>query len=560
MHIEFYGAAEGVTGSLHRIHANDADVLLDCGLFQGHREEANRHNREIPRWAIDAHCLVLSHAHIDHSGNIPSLVRRGFEGNILCTPSTRDLCSVMLRDSAMIQEQDTAYLNKRLARSGSTERLEPLYGVEDAQRAIAQMISIPLHRAMFVAPGVRLTFHNAGHVLGSALVQLDIEERGNNVRFLFTGDLGRPELPLLDSPENIEGVNILLMESTYGDRLHPDLARMDDELGDIVNKTIGRGGRVYIPSFALERAQEVIFALDRLHDKRAIPRVPIYIDSPLSIAITEIYKLHPEDLDTTVRQRLLDRDDPFSPPGLHYVSDIATSRRLQESGEPCVVIAGSGMCEGGRILHHFAKGLGNPKNSVVIVGFMAQHTLGRRLVEGRRKVKVFGLERDVWCEVYKLNGLSAHADQVDLVSFARNTAERGRLQHVALVRLDRATRTSRPPPQGVLCALATRLGHHTASRATGATSRTSATRSVAPSSVRTGTQMSSVRMFVNRRVPSPTGNRRRVVCSRPCPDERNNTTRHDRDHRPIPELTHKRDDVIGLRTVDGNRLITTRRE
>jgi metallo-beta-lactamase family protein len=433
MHIEFYGAAEGVTGSLHRIHANGADVLLDCGLFQGHREEANRQNREVPPWAIDAHCRVLSHAHIDHSGNIPSLVRRGFEGNILCTPSTRDLCSVMLRDSAMIQEQDTAYLNKRLARSGSTERLEPLYSVEDAQRAISQTISIPLHRSMLVAPGVRLTFHNAGHVLGSALVQLDIEERGKNLRFLFTGDLGRPELPLLDSPESVEGVNVLLIESTYGDRLHPDLARMDDELGDIVNKTIGRGGRVYIPSFALERAQEVIFALDRLHDKRAIPRVPIYIDSPLSIAITEIYKLHPEDLDPTVRQRLLDRDDPFSPPGLHYVSDIAASRKLQESGEPCIVIAGSGMCEGGRILHHFAKGLGNPNNSVVIVGFMAQHTLGRRLVERQRKVKVFGLERDVWCEVYKLNGLSAHADQADLVSFARNTAERGRLQHVALV-------------------------------------------------------------------------------------------------------------------------------
>lgn len=440
MHVEFYGAAEGVTGSLHRIHANDADVLLDCGLFQGHREEANQRNRELPCWAVQAHCLVLSHAHIDHSGNTPGLVRRGFRGNIFSTPSTRDLCSVMLRDSAMIQEQDAAYLNKKLARSGDHQRIEPLYGVEDAQQAVSQMVSLPFHRPMAIAPGVTLTFHNAGHVLGSALVQLDIEEGGRTVRLLFTGDLGRAELPLLESPETVDGVDLLLMESTYGDRLHPDIAHLDDDLADIINRTIGRGGRVLIPSFALERAQEVIFALDRLYDRRAIPRVPIYIDSPLTIAITEIYKLHPEGLDEAVRQRLLARDDPFSPPGLHYVSEIADSRRLQESGEPCIVIAGSGMCEGGRILHHLAKGLSKPDNSVVIVGFMAEHTLGRRLVERQRKVKVFGLERDVWCEVYVLNGLSAHADQTDLVAFATQTAGRGNLRTVALVHGERGPR------------------------------------------------------------------------------------------------------------------------
>lgn len=433
MFLEFYGAAEGVTGSLHRIHANDADVILDCGLFQGHREECNRLNRELPKWAAGAEALVLSHAHIDHSGNIPSLVKRGFGGNVYCTPPTRDLCSVMLRDSAMIQAQDAAYLNRQLGRSRGDKKIEPIYSVQDAQRAVEQMISVPLHRPLPVGSGVTVTFHNSGHVLGSALVQLDIAERGRKVRLLYTGDLGREELPLLQDPEIVTGVDHLLMESTYGDRLHPSVEGIDDQLAEIVNETISRGGRVYIPTFALERAQEVLFSLERLHDRGAVARVPIYIDSPLAIQITEIYKLHPEGLDEVVASRILNRDDPFSPPGLQYVSDIESSKSLQASGEPCIVMAGAGMCEGGRILHHFTKGLGDSKNAVVLVGFQAQHTLGRRLLEGRRKVKVFGLERDVWARIFQIDGLSAHADQGDLVEFARRTAKEGHLSSVCLV-------------------------------------------------------------------------------------------------------------------------------
>lgn len=433
MFLEFYGAAEGVTGSLHRIQANGADVILDCGLFQGHREECNRLNRELPKWATQAEALVLSHAHIDHSGNIPSLVKRGFHGNVYCTPPTRDLCSVMLRDSAMIQAQDAAYLNKKLGHRRGDKKIEPIYSVADAQRAVEQMISVPLHRPIPVSPGVTVTFHNAGHVLGSALVQLDIAERGRTVRVLYTGDLGREELPLLQDPEIVEGVEILLMESTYGDRHHPSIEGLDDQLAEIVNETIRRGGRVYIPTFALERAQEVLFSLERLHDRGAVARVPIYIDSPLAIQITEIYKLHPQGLDEAIAARILDRDDPFSPPGLKYVSDIESSKALQASGEPCIVMAGSGMCEGGRIVHHFTKGLGDSKNAVVLVGFQAQHTLGRRLQEGRRKVKVLGLDRDVWARIFQLDGLSAHADQSDLVEFARRTAQKGHLRRVCLV-------------------------------------------------------------------------------------------------------------------------------
>lgn len=433
MHLELYGAADGVTGSLHRVHVRGQDVLLDCGLFQGHRADANRQNRELPDWASRAHSLVLSHAHLDHSGAIPTLVKHGFDGNVYCTPPTRDLCSVMLRDAALIQEQDARYLNKRYAREGDATRISPLYDLRDATRAVARMIGLPLHRPLAVAEGVTLTFHNAGHVLGSALVQLDLEEGGRRTRLLYTGDLGREELPLLESPEIVHGVDGLLMESTYGDRRHPTLASSDEALGKIVTETIARGGRVLIPTFALERAQEVLFALERLHDLHEVPRVPIYIDSPLAIAITEVYKLHPESLSADVAARMRERDDPFAPPGLRYVSDVASSKALQSSGEPCVVIAGSGMCEGGRILHHLLRGLGEPRNSIVIVGFQAQHTLGRRLVERRKQVRVFGLEREVLAQVHVLNGLSAHADQRGLVDFARATAVHGSLRLIALV-------------------------------------------------------------------------------------------------------------------------------
>lgn len=433
MYVEFYGASEGVTGSLHRVHVNDADVLLDCGLFQGHRADANRLNRELPRWAPEAECLVLSHAHLDHSGNTPSLVKAGFKGNVFCTPPTRDLCSVMFRDSAMIQRQDARYLNKKLQRSGSEELIEPLYTAEEAESAVQRMLSIPYHRSLKIAPGVTLTFYDAGHVLGSALVCLDLAEQGKRARLLFTGDLGRAELPLLANPEIVSGVDALITESTYGDRTHPPLTELDDELASIITKTVERGGRVYFPAFALERSQELLFAFKRLHEAGRLPSVPIYVDSPLAISITEIYKLHPESLAQDIRQRIFDRDDPFSPPGLRYISDIAGSTAIQRDGESCIVMAGAGMCEGGRILHHFTHGLGEPKNAVAIAGFMAQHTLGRQIAEGRPRVKVFGVERDVRATVHTLRSLSAHADGDDLVAFAKATARAGNLRQVAVV-------------------------------------------------------------------------------------------------------------------------------
>lgn len=443
MYLEFYGAADEITGSLHRLHINDTDILLDCGLFQGRRAEANTKNRQVPRWATDAHCLVLSHAHLDHSGNIPSLVKGGFNGNVYCTPATRDLCSVMLRDSAMIQQQDARYINRRNKKEGRHEpKVEPLYTVEDAQRAVEQMVTMSLHRRMQIAPGVTLAFHNSGHVLGSALVQLDLQEKGRRLRLLFTGDLGREELPLLRAPEIVRDVDFLMTESTYGDRLHPPFADTDEQLGAIIRETVDRGGRVFIPTFALERAQEVLFALTRLHEAGDIPQVPIFMDSPLAISITETYKLHPEGLADDVRKRLLDRNDPFSPPGLTYVSEVEDSKQVQRSGQSCVVIAGSGMCEGGRIVHHLREGLEDSRNSVVIVGFMAQHTLGRRLVEDRKQVNVFGVPRDVRARIHVLNGLSAHADKDDIVDFVHATSRVGRVTRVALVHGEERARES----------------------------------------------------------------------------------------------------------------------
>jgi metallo-beta-lactamase family protein len=433
MKLEFHGAAGEVTGSLHRLTVGGVDIALDCGLFQGRRAESNTRNRKLPAWVGSAHALVLSHAHLDHSGNLPTLVKQGFTGNIFSTPATRDLCSVMLRDSAMIQEQDARYLNKKAEREGSGEHVTPLYTTADAERAINQIVALPLHRSMQVAPGVTLTFYEAAHVLGSALVCLDLQEGQERKRFLFTGDLGREELPLLNPPEHVPDVNFLLMESTYGDRLHGPLAELDARLAAVVKTTIARGGRVFIPAFALERAQEVLFSLARLSESHKIPGVPIYIDSPLAIAITEIYKLHPESLDPALRQRLGGDNDPFSPRGLHYISTADQSKEMQANGKPCIIIAGSGMCEGGRILHHLNHGLEDHRNTVAIVGFQAQHTLGRRLAEHRDRVRVFGMERNVRAEVQVLDGLSAHADQAGLLAFAEATRKLGALATVALV-------------------------------------------------------------------------------------------------------------------------------
>lgn len=431
--LQFFGGAGTVTGSKHLLRTSKATVLLDCGLFQGHRAEARTRNLSFD---FDVHrldAIVLSHAHIDHSGALPVARRKGYRGPIYTTPATRDLCAPMLEDAANIQVSDAQHIRKLIARGVDLQPVEPLYTREDAVAVLEQMTAVPYHRPFEVAPGVRCTFLDAGHVLGSAICVLDIEDAGRRSRLAFTGDLGRHHLPILRDPETPEGVDCLMIESTYGDRLHDPIEQMTGALGAVVRKTVARGGKVVIPSFALERAQEVIFALKKLRQQGELPAVPVFVDSPLAVKLTEVFKLHPECYDAETARLLSTNDSPFDFDGLRYVSEVPDSIAIDAGQGPAIIIAGSGMCEGGRVLHHLRTTIEDERNTVVIVGFQAQHTLGRRLVERRPEVRIFGVMRRRAAEVEVLNGFSAHADQSGLVSFAADVARKGKLQRIMLV-------------------------------------------------------------------------------------------------------------------------------
>jgi metallo-beta-lactamase family protein len=444
MELQFVGAAQTVTGSMHLVRTKNATVLLDCGLYQGRRREAYERNKVLPLDAQKIDAVVLSHAHIDHAGALPMLVKNGYGGPIYGTPATRDLCTVMLRDAANIQESDARFLNRQNEREGLDEEvLEALYTDDDVIRTLSQFISVPYHQRLPIAPGVRLAFLDAGHVLGSAIVVLDLEEDGEHRRVVFTGDLGRYDRPILNDPEVPDGANVLITESTYGDRMHDGVEKMEDDLAAVVRRTYERGGKLLIPSFALERAQEVVFALKKLRRANRIPRVPVFVDSPLTVQITDVFKLHPECYDAETRGLMHGRDSPFDFDDLAYVEDVEGSKAVTSRTEPCIVIAASGMCEAGRILHHLKSAIEDERNTILIVGYQAQHTLGRRLVEQRPRVRIFGVERERRAEIVVLNGFSAHADQRDLVSFATKCRERGALDQVVLVHGD-------PRPQEIL--------------------------------------------------------------------------------------------------------------
>jgi metallo-beta-lactamase family protein len=442
--IQFIGAARTVTGSRHLVLTPHATVLLDCGLFQGRRQESRRRNTELGFDPAEVDVVVLSHAHIDHSGALPMLCKEGFRGPIFATPATRDLCAVMLQDAAMIQVADARYLNRAIERQhADAEPITPLYDARDAEQVLAQMLTIPYHRRQSIAPGVDLTFLDAGHVLGSAIVVLDIDDEGQRKRLVFSGDLGRRRLPILRDPEIPAEASTLIMESTYGDRVHPPIEQMDDELAAVLSRTCARGGKTVIPSFALERAQEVILAIKRLRQAGRIPPMPVYVDSPLTVDITQVFRLHPECYDEDARKLLQGGDSPFAFEGLHYVQDVEASKAIDARDEPCVIISASGMCEAGRVLHHLKATVEDPKNSVVIVGFQAQHTLGRRIVERRPRIRIFGVERRLAAEVTVLNGFSAHAGQDDLLDFVDAVRRRGPLREVLLVH-------GEPPAQDTL--------------------------------------------------------------------------------------------------------------
>jgi metallo-beta-lactamase family protein len=431
--IQFLGAAQTVTGSMHLVTVNGTRILMDCGLYQGRRAESFERNRNIPLDAAQIDALVLSHAHIDHSGNTPSLVKSGFSGNIYATPATRDLCSIMLRDSGHIQEADAAYLNKKRRRAGQPP-IEPLYTQRDAARCLNQFISINYERPLPIAPGVTLTYYDAGHILGSAMVCLDIQEDGQTRRLAFTGDLGRVGAPILEDPYVPQGVDVLITESTYGNRLHGPQGQSVGQLRDLVNRTYRRRGKVIIPAFSVGRTQNIVYALHQLMGDDQIPKLPVFVDSPLSVNATEVFLLHPECYDQETHQFLTETDsrNPFSFPSIHYVREVEQSKAINAMQEPVIIISASGMCEAGRILHHLKNNIEDGRNQVAIVGWQAPHTLGRRLVERQRQVKIFGQEYVRRADVEVINGLSAHADRGELLAWFNQVAS-PRLQHVFVV-------------------------------------------------------------------------------------------------------------------------------
>jgi metallo-beta-lactamase family protein len=417
--LQFLGAVRSVTGSMHMIHANGKQVLLECGMYQGKREEARKRNRELPFEADKVDVCTLSHAHIDHSGNLPNLVKQGYKGRILCTPATADLAKVLLRDSAKIQERDIAYLNKKRLKKGKPP-LEPIYDEDDATEAGNRMDTIPYRERIELTDGVAVTFYDAGHILGSAVAVYEITEGGRTVRVGFTGDLGRPRHPILRDPARLPPLDYLITESTYGNRTHEGVASMKEKLKQHVVQTFDQGGRVIIPAFSVGRTQNLVYYLSELFLEKAIPRVPIYVDSPLAIDATGAYRDHPECYDAETKELMSRGANPFGFELLTYTRSAEESKALNWSKEPCVVISASGMCEGGRILHHLKHGIGKPENTILIVGYQAENTLGRRLVEREEKVRIYGKEHELRAKVVKMNGFSAHADRDEMATYIKH--------------------------------------------------------------------------------------------------------------------------------------------
>ena len=418
MKITFFGAARTVTGSMHLLEINGKRILLECGLFQGKREEAYRINRHLPFDAPSIHSVILSHAHIDHSGNLPTLCRVGFDGNIFCTPATRSLCSIMLLDSAHVQEADVRYVNKRRKKKQQPQ-FNPLYTRADAEKAITQLLSISYDRPFQISDSVKLTFQDAGHILGSALVVLDLEENGKKTRLMFAGDVGRPHMAIVRDPTIVKDIDYLMIESTYGMRTHDDEDTIENELEVIVNETVGRGGKIIIPAFSVGRTQQVVYYLHRLYEKKRIPDVPIYVDSPLSVNATDIFRLHPECYDREAREFIEHKKNPFSFYNLTYILDVERSKELQKIESPMIIISSSGMCEAGRILHHLKNTVADQRNTILIIGYCAQHTLGKRIAEKVPEIKIFGEPYPLLAQVKTIDALSAHADSNELLAFVK---------------------------------------------------------------------------------------------------------------------------------------------
>jgi metallo-beta-lactamase family protein len=428
MHITFSGAAREVTGSCHILTVAGQTVLLDCGLFQGRRDESRRKNEVLPLPVDQIDAIVLSHAHIDHAGRLPFLVRSGFRGPIYATAATRDLCAIMLADSARIQVKDAEFLERR-----GQKHAEPLYDPEDAAQVFRQMIGLPYDRWFDVVPGVRASFTDAGHILGSASVMVDCTEDGATRRVVFSGDVGRKGLAIIRDPKPPQGADVVIMESTYGNRDHLAIDDARAELGRVIRETAARGGRVIIPAFAVGRVQELVYDLHALARANQMPRIPIYIDSPLATSATEVFERHPECFDRT-EDLVRAVTELFHFDLVRFTRDTAESKALNAMVGPMVIISPSGMAESGRVLHHLTHSASDERNTILCVGFMAEHTLGRRIIEKRPILRIFGAEVPLRAQVEVLDGYSAHADRTELVEWLQAVkATSPALQRVLLV-------------------------------------------------------------------------------------------------------------------------------
>ncbi|MCP4140397.1 MAG: MBL fold metallo-hydrolase [Chloroflexi bacterium] len=418
MKIKFYGAARTVTGSMHLLEINGSRILLECGLFQGKRNETYERNRHFPFDPSKIDAVLLSHAHIDHSGNLPNLVKQGYEGEITATRATTHLVKLMLRDSGHIQESDIAYVNKKRAKKGLPP-MEPLYTLEDAEKVAGHFNSVEYDAPVEIAEGVRATFMDAGHILGSASIALDIKEDERSFRIWFSGDIGRRDLPILRDPVLPINADYLLMESTYGDKGHRPPYLAYEELRAVVQKTIERGGKVIIPSFAVGRTQELAVFLHQMIKKGEIPSVPVYVDSPLAINASQIFNEHPECMDVETLADIRARGHAaLDFKEISYTRSVAESKAINEYQGSAIIISASGMAEAGRILHHLRNNVGNPRNTILIVGWQAPHTLGRRLADREREIKIFGEKFYRQAEVATIGGLSAHAGRDMLIEYA----------------------------------------------------------------------------------------------------------------------------------------------
>lgn len=433
--IRFEGAAQTVTGSMHLVEFNGKKLLLDCGLYQGPRKEAYERNRSFPFDGTKIDAVVLSHAHIDHCGNLPTLVKSGFRGKIFCTEATRDLASVLMLDSAEIQEGDVFYNNK-LRRANHKTPFEPLYTVPDAQQAIRQLDSVDYAEKFEPIPGVICRFFDAGHMLGSASVEVIFNDgSGKKTHLLFSGDVGRKGVPILRDPFIISCANYVIMESTYGSRIHPTQADDRSTLEEAFHRTAENGGKLIIPAFAVGRTQEILYRLNELHELKSLPNIPVYVDSPMAAEALQVFKDHPECYDKEMLRKLQQEHDrdPLGFRALRVVRSGEESKKLNDTRGPCVIISASGMCEAGRVVHHLKHNISDPNTTILFSGYQAPHTLGRKILEGEEYVNIHGRDYKVRAHVCRLEGTSGHADQQELLTWLGEVIEQGSVRGIALV-------------------------------------------------------------------------------------------------------------------------------